>query len=362
MGWRFRKSFKIIPGIKLNLNKKSSSITFGGKGAHYTVNSNGKKTKTVGIPGSGIYYTETTGGNRQNNRVPTMAPQSPMQNRNATFNNNGNRKKRGCLFYLLVFLAACFTIALYPLAWIPAIGFIIYFSIKKDYIRNKRRNLIISIAVLISSLILFAFMMAEPNLTSIHAEWEKTTYDVSETTKVTITPTPSDADITSLKISENNVAELDYADGKAVVTFKTAGEASIFFTANGGIDSNTTTITVTDKAAEQAKKEAEEKAARKAEEERIKAEQEEAARKAEEERIKAEQEEAERIAAEQAAQTEAEAQANAQAQQPQEQMVWIPQSGSKYHSDPSCSGMDNPTQVTISEAQAMGYEPCKKCY
>ena len=45
MGWRFRKSFKIAPGIKLNLNKKSTSVTFGGKGFHYTVNSNGKKLR-----------------------------------------------------------------------------------------------------------------------------------------------------------------------------------------------------------------------------------------------------------------------------------------------------------------------------
>lgn len=49
-------------------------------------------------------------------------------------------------------------------------------------------------------------------------------------------------------------------------------------------------------------------------------------------------------------------------EQPQEQMVWIPESGSKYHSKSTCSGMSNPTQVTISEAQSMGYTACKKCY
>lgn len=46
----------------------------------------------------------------------------------------------------------------------------------------------------------------------------------------------------------------------------------------------------------------------------------------------------------------------------QETMVWIPQSGSKYHSDPGCSNMENPTQVTISQAQANGYTACKRCY
>lgn len=43
-------------------------------------------------------------------------------------------------------------------------------------------------------------------------------------------------------------------------------------------------------------------------------------------------------------------------------MVWISDSGSKYHSHPSCSNMNNPVQVTVSEAQAMGRTPCKKCY
>lgn len=43
-------------------------------------------------------------------------------------------------------------------------------------------------------------------------------------------------------------------------------------------------------------------------------------------------------------------------------MVWIPKSGSKYHSRSSCSNMKNPTQVSRSEAIRRGYEPCKKCY
>lgn len=46
----------------------------------------------------------------------------------------------------------------------------------------------------------------------------------------------------------------------------------------------------------------------------------------------------------------------------QAQMVWIPNSGSKYHSRSGCSNMKNPSQVTIDRAKSMGYEPCKKCY
>lgn len=63
MGFRFRKSFKVAPGVKLNFNKKSTGVTFGDKGLHYTVNSSGKSTMSAGIPGTGMYYTESSGGN-----------------------------------------------------------------------------------------------------------------------------------------------------------------------------------------------------------------------------------------------------------------------------------------------------------
>ena len=45
-----------------------------------------------------------------------------------------------------------------------------------------------------------------------------------------------------------------------------------------------------------------------------------------------------------------------------EPLVWIPNSGKKYHSNSGCSNMKNPTQVTRSQAETMGYTPCSKCY
>lgn len=56
MGFRFRKSFKIAPGIRLNLSKSGTSVTLGGRGA--SVNIGGKRPRaTVGIPGTGVSYT-----------------------------------------------------------------------------------------------------------------------------------------------------------------------------------------------------------------------------------------------------------------------------------------------------------------
>ena len=45
-----------------------------------------------------------------------------------------------------------------------------------------------------------------------------------------------------------------------------------------------------------------------------------------------------------------------------EPMVWISQTGSWYHSDPDCSGMNNPRQVTLTEAQNMRLTACGRCY
>lgn len=78
--FRFRKSIKIAPGVKLNLNKNSRSITFGGKGAHYTANSNGSRTSSFGIPGTGLSYVDTQSKrslcfkNRKNKSVENYDP------------------------------------------------------------------------------------------------------------------------------------------------------------------------------------------------------------------------------------------------------------------------------------------------
>ena len=63
MGLRYRKSIKIAPGIKLNLNKSSASISVGPKGFKTTYSTTGRKTTTVGIPGTGISYSQSSSSN-----------------------------------------------------------------------------------------------------------------------------------------------------------------------------------------------------------------------------------------------------------------------------------------------------------
>lgn len=74
MGWRFRRTKQILPGVRLNFNKNSTSITFGGRGAKYTISSTGKKTASFGIPGTGLSYSTTVGNQRRSPApVETMA-------------------------------------------------------------------------------------------------------------------------------------------------------------------------------------------------------------------------------------------------------------------------------------------------
>ena len=56
MGYfRFRRSFKLFPGVRINLSKTGISTSVGVRGA--TVNLRGEKiTTTVGVHGTGISY------------------------------------------------------------------------------------------------------------------------------------------------------------------------------------------------------------------------------------------------------------------------------------------------------------------
>jgi hypothetical protein len=56
MGYfRFRKTFSILPGVRINLSKTGVSSSIGGHGATVNVGKNGPMV-TLGIPGTGLSY------------------------------------------------------------------------------------------------------------------------------------------------------------------------------------------------------------------------------------------------------------------------------------------------------------------
>ena len=60
MAFGMRKSFKIAPGVRINVGKKSAGISVGCKGLRYSVNSRTGSRATASIPGTGISYTTST--------------------------------------------------------------------------------------------------------------------------------------------------------------------------------------------------------------------------------------------------------------------------------------------------------------
>lgn len=53
MTFRFKKSFKIAPGVKLNIGKSGIGVSTGIRGARIGINKKGAYT-SVGVPGTGI--------------------------------------------------------------------------------------------------------------------------------------------------------------------------------------------------------------------------------------------------------------------------------------------------------------------
>ena len=57
LGFRFRRSIRVLPGIRLNLGRRGVSVSAGVRGAHVTMSKDGTRT-TVGLPGTGMSYTD----------------------------------------------------------------------------------------------------------------------------------------------------------------------------------------------------------------------------------------------------------------------------------------------------------------
>lgn len=75
VGVRVSKSFKVAPGVRVRVNAKSTSVTLGGKGARYTVNSKGRRTATARVPGTGVSVQHTSGTRRNTPSRRAAAPQ-----------------------------------------------------------------------------------------------------------------------------------------------------------------------------------------------------------------------------------------------------------------------------------------------
>ena len=77
MGWRFRRSVRLIPGVRINFSKSGVSTSIGGRGAWLTVGRRGTRA-TVGIPGTGISYTSFSASKTGHARAPYVIRTPPQ--------------------------------------------------------------------------------------------------------------------------------------------------------------------------------------------------------------------------------------------------------------------------------------------
>ncbi len=405
MGLRFRKSFKVAPGVKVNLNKKSTSVTFGGKGVHKTYSSSGKKTTSVGIPGTGAYYTTSSGGGSgskkpsshkrisADNLDPVLTEDLSFQNNVADgssasldkFTTDSLKRYKITSAILSAFL---FFVALIGFAGGSALATVICLifggitlamsityskEIKKrlssessfgsstfsdaspdidDKPSKKKMGCGCLTAVILFFLVIGAIssctdsgdknteknaekvedtkpVVAALESLSISADTDQT-YDINTEVPVTLTVTPADANIDNLTLNGSGCTFA--SDDNGNLTFSASGAGSYIITVScDGIESNSLTFNVEDKAAIAAEAEAAGQAG---------------------------------LEAQQTTEEPNQSDVVQQTQEPQEEMVWISATGSKYHSRPDCGQMDPSTswQLSVSEAEAQGYEPCKKCH
>jgi len=68
MGFRFRKSIKIGPGVRLNVGKKSMGLSVGTRGFRHSVSTSGRRTTTMGVPGTGLSHVQTSSSAKTSTR------------------------------------------------------------------------------------------------------------------------------------------------------------------------------------------------------------------------------------------------------------------------------------------------------
>jgi Protein of unknown function (DUF4236) len=109
MGFRVHRSFRILPGVRLNLSKSGVSASFGVRGAHVTLGPRGTTT-SVGLPGTGLSYTSHVP--LKSNTTPSSEPPPALIATNATEEPDGNQLSMWstALIFAVLFVLAFFVV------------------------------------------------------------------------------------------------------------------------------------------------------------------------------------------------------------------------------------------------------------
>ena len=74
MGFRFRKSFNLGKGLKINLSKNGIGYSVGTKGVRVSKTAKGTTRKTLTLPGTGLSYVTESKSTNQDNKLKKAHP------------------------------------------------------------------------------------------------------------------------------------------------------------------------------------------------------------------------------------------------------------------------------------------------
>ena len=320
MGFRYRKSKKFGP-FRLNMSKSGLGLSVGGKGFRYTKKANGGTRGTYTLPGTGFSYVKDHGTGTNPNNMHNHYPASP----------NGMpppKNKSPLQIISLVLSCVIFAFSFFAFVgclgdgqgFLTAVGVVILFAsigclflkLYGSFIRGSA-GLAVCAVMFIAGLLLTGISSSDypvssnaigaTNTTSASPS-SKSTENVMAIAKTTVTIATQKSSTTK---NFNEIKKPATTDERMVA--KTAVTTKKKTTAK----KPTTKVTNTTKKPITTQKPVTTKE-------------------------------------------------NIIVTREQSQMVWISDSGKKYHSHSGCSNMKNPHCISIDEAKSMGYSACKRCY
>jgi hypothetical protein len=81
MGFSYRKSFKLAPGVRMTVSKSGVGYSVGGKGVRVTKRARGGVQTTLHVPGTGLGYTTTSSASTRKQSKPQPADTPPKKTR-----------------------------------------------------------------------------------------------------------------------------------------------------------------------------------------------------------------------------------------------------------------------------------------
>ena len=96
MGLYWRRSTKILPGVRINWSKSGPSISMGPRGAKVNIGKRGTYV-SGGIPGTGLYYRQKVGGGSKSSASTNGGTYPTSTNTQSTF----GFSKQGCLLSIV---------------------------------------------------------------------------------------------------------------------------------------------------------------------------------------------------------------------------------------------------------------------